>query len=238
MRHIPNILTLGNLFCGCLGIAAIFNAKPEAAFVLTLCSLLLDFLDGFSARLLKAYSETGKQLDSLADMVSFGAVPGFTLYTLFFMGTSSSDIEPGLLAAGQHFMFLVTLFSALRLAKFNVDTRQKNHFIGLPTPANTLMIMPMPLILSHDTLGLGALISHPVFLLAFTCISSGLLVAEIPLIALKFKTWKWSGNQPQYALLIFSAISIGILGLAAPMAIIVFYLILSLLFPPEKSFEL
>ncbi|MBL7922746.1 MAG: CDP-diacylglycerol--serine O-phosphatidyltransferase [Bacteroidia bacterium] len=234
MRHLPNLITLGNLFCGCLAITSIFNAKLEQAGVFILLALLLDFLDGFAARALKANSALGKQLDSLADMVSFGVVPGMMLYTIFFMGSASSEMNPQLLSAGQHAMFLVTLFSCLRLARFNIDTRQSNHFIGLPTPANTLMIMSFPFILGHDEFGLSPLIYNPLFLLALSLFCSWLLIAEIPLLALKFRSFRWKDNRGQYTLLAFSALLLLFFRYAAPPLIILFYVILSLIFPPEK----
>lgn len=235
MRHLPNILTLSNLFLGCMAIVAIFNAKLEWAGFYVFLALIADFLDGFSARAFKAYSELGKQLDSLADMVSFGVVPGMILFTLFYMGVSSSDINEELLLTGQYFMFIVTLFSALRLAKFNIDPRQTTYFIGLPTPANTLMIISLPFILSHDEFGLSALIYHPVFLISFAIVSSLLLVAEIPLISLKFNPADIRKNKGPIFLLAGSLLLGIIFRYAAPPLIIVFYVILSLKFPPDKK---
>ncbi len=235
MRHLPNVITLLNLLFGCMAVVAVFNAKLELAAVFVLLSLLADFLDGFVARALKANSDIGKQLDSLADMVSFGLVPGIVLYTVFYMGSSASDADENLLLAGRYFMLLVTLFSALRLAKFNIDARQTSYFIGLPTPANTLMIMSFPLILSHDEFGLSALIYHPVFLLGFSMISAWLLIAEIPLFALKFKTFNFKNNKGPYLLLGISVLLLITCRYAAPPLIIFFYVILSLIFPPHKQ---
>ena len=235
MRHLPNIITLGNLLCGCMAIIAIFNAKLEYAGVLVLIAAVLDFLDGFLARLLKAYSEIGKQLDSLADMVTFGVVPGLMLYTIFYMGAATAAYSETALYIGQHTMLLVTLFSALRLAKFNIDTRQTSYFIGVPTPANTLIVISFAFILGHDEFGLSPIIYHPGFLIGFALVSSWLLVAEIPLLSLKFKSYDWNSNKGQYLLLIIALVSMVLFRYAAMPVIIIFYVILSLIFPPNKQ---
>jgi CDP-diacylglycerol--serine O-phosphatidyltransferase len=234
LRHLPNLMTLANLFCGCMAIVHIFNAKLEMAGAFVAIAAVLDFLDGFAARLFNAGSALGKQLDSLADMVTFGVVPGMTLYTIYFMGSTMRDMDSLWLQAGQYFMFSVTLFSCLRLAKFNIDERQSNYFIGVPTPANTLMVMAFPFILSNDRFGLSPLIYHPLFLAALAGISSLLMVAEIPLLSLKFRSIGWKENKGIYLLLVLSLAAIWIFGFAAAPLIYVFYLILSIIFPPEK----
>lgn len=233
-HHLPNLMTLANLFCGCMAIVNIFNAKLEMAGAFVAIAAVLDFLDGFVARLLNAGSALGKQLDSLADMVTFGVVPGMTLYTIYFMGSTMRDMDSLWLQAGQYFMFSVTLFSCLRLAKFNIDERQSSYFIGVPTPANTLMVMALPFVLSNDHFGLSAIIYHPLFLVVLAGISSVLMVAEIPLLSLKFKSMGWKENKGIYLLLVLSLAAIWILGFAAAPVIYVFYLILSIIFHPEK----
>lgn len=235
MRHLPNLITLANLFCGCLAIIAIFNAKLELAGVLVIIAAVLDFLDGFAARLLKAYSDIGKQLDSLADMVTFGVVPGLMLYTIFYMGNASSDLSENQLLAGQYSMLLVTLFSALRLAKFNIDTRQTDYFIGVPTPANTLVVISFAFILSHDEFGWSPVIYHPLFLIGFAILSSFLMVAEIPLISFKFKSFGFTENKGRYLLLLISVLALLIFRYAAAPVIVLFYVLLSLIFPPQKK---
>jgi len=235
MRHLPNLMTLANLFCGCLAITSIFNGELTMASNFILIAALLDFGDGFVARKFNAFSELGKQLDSLADMVSFGLVPGLMLYTLYIIGLPKFNMQSEWMLMGQYFMFIVTIFSCLRLAIFNIDTRQSNHFIGLPTPGNTLMIISFPYILSGDVLGLGTMINHPYFLIVFAAISAYLLVAEIPLFALKFKSFSWELNKGPYLLLIVSALAILFLQVAAAPVIILFYVILSLIFPPSKT---
>jgi len=235
MRHLPNLMTLANLFCGCLAIVSIFCGELTTASTFIFIAALLDFGDGFVARKLNAFSDLGKQLDSLADMVSFGVVPGLMLYAIFVMGSTRFDFDPTLMLMGQYFMFSVTLFSCLRLAMFNIDTRQSSYFIGVPTPANTLMIMSLPFILANDTWGLSQYIYHPVFLIIFAGISSYLLVAEIPLLALKFKSFAWNVNKGPYLLLIVSGLCILLLKFAAAPIILIFYVILSLIFPPHKK---
>ncbi len=233
MRHLPNLITLANLFCGCLAILAVLGSDFETAGILVLAATLLDFLDGFAARMLKAYSEIGKQLDSLADMVTFGVVPGLLLFQLF--GTENVEhTSAGWYIAGQYFMLMVTLFSALRLAKFNIDTRQSESFIGVPTPANTLMVISFGFIIGHDEFGLRGFIGHPIFLTVFAILSSWLMVAEIPLISLKFKTFGFAENKARYILLLTSALLILLLRYAAAPVIIIFYVLLSLIFPPNK----
>lgn len=235
MRHLPNLMTLANLFCGCLAIVSIFSGELTTASTFIFIAALLDFGDGFVARKFNAFSELGKQLDSLADMVSFGLVPGLMLYAIFVMGGTRFDFDATFMMMGQYFMFVVTIFSCLRLAMFNIDTRQTTYFIGVPTPANTLMIMSLPFIIANDSWGLSNYIYHPIFLLIFAGISSYLLVAEIPLLALKFKSFAWNVNKGPYLLLIMSALCILLLKYAAAPIILIFYVILSLIFPPHKK---
>lgn len=234
MRHLPNLITLANLFCGFLALEAIFHSELEYAGKLVIVAAILDFLDGFAARLLKAYSDIGKQLDSLADMVTFGLVPGVMLYSIF-RSENAHQLSPLYLQIGQYSMLIVTLFSALRLAKFNIDTRQTESFIGLPTPANTLMIISLPYMLSHDEFGLAQIISNPFFLTAFALVSSWLMVAEIPLMSLKFKTFGWNENKGRFLLLLTSVVLLILLRYAAAPVIVIFYVLLSLIFPPKIS---
>lgn len=234
MRHLPNFITILNLCCGCAAIVAIFNAEIPMAGILMLAAMVFDFLDGAVARILKAYSELGKQLDSLADMVSFGLAPGLLLYTLFLKGGTLADMPAPVAAAGPWYMFSVTLFSALRLARFNIDTRQSTYFIGLPTPANSMLILSVALIAENDDLGLSSLVSHPYFLLSLSTVSSWLLVAGIPLISLKFKSSDLKENLAPLLLLIVSLILFILFRFAAAPLIILLYVILSLLFPPHK----
>jgi CDP-diacylglycerol---serine O-phosphatidyltransferase len=236
IKHLPNLMTLMNLFCGCLAIISLFNGHFDNALLLVVIAGILDFFDGFVARLVKANSDLGKQLDSLADMVTFGVVPGFTLFfvfnrTMFSLNEMNSPVASFL----PYLMFVVTLFSCLRLAKFNIDPRQASYFIGLNTPSNTFLVMSLPLILNHDEFGLGPIISNPAFLIAFAAVSSYLLVAEIPFLSFKIKSLTWKDAKPQLLLLIGAVLFLLTLRYAALPIIIVYYLILSLIYPPHKN---
>ncbi len=224
--HIPNAITLINLAVGVIGIIFVLQGELFSAAYFILLAAFFDFVDGFAARLLRVQSELGKQLDSLADVVSFGVLPGVILFTMV-KENSTSEILP-------YFTLIVPVFSAYRLAKFNLDTRQSDQFIGLPTPANALLISTLPQLALHFT-ALGEMINTPVFLVILAGISSFLLVAEIPLIALKFKTFEFSENRFRYILLLL-ALSIFIwLGLAGLPFIILAYIGLSIL---EKKYKL
>lgn len=211
-KHIPNFLTSCNLVCGCLGIVFSFQGKPEYAVFLIWLALIFDFADGLAARLLKVKSAIGKELDSLADMVTFGVLPALLM---FFIIGGKSDIEWLPFSA-----FLIAVFSALRLAKFNVDTRQEENFIGLPTPANALFLSS--LIFFYHSLPLW-------LILAITVIFSLLLIAELPLFSLKMKSFKWSGNEIRHIFLLVSILLVIFFQLAALPFIIIAYILLSFL---------
>ncbi len=262
-EHIPNTLTVLNLFCGCLAIMfAIRGQFMQVAFLFS-ASLLFDFFDGFLARLLHAKSSIGKELDSLADMVSFGVLPGVIFF--MFISISLNDMFKPLEKrsliniAIESTGFLITIFSALRLAKFNIDTRQEENFIGMPTPANAIFILSLPLALMYDikinpfvdlkTISLQDLTNllfitpfqtiitevfgNLYFLLAMVAVSSYLLVSNITLFSLKFKTLNWSDNAVRYVF-ILGGILIYLLFAIIPgyffipiSFIIIFYVILS-----------
>lgn len=230
---IPNTLTLSNLACGLIAIHSIFiNDYITAAWLIAFAQVF-DFLDGFAARLLKVHSEMGKQLDSLADMVSFGVVPGFMMFKLFKLSMQGGEPIPEFLP---YIAFLIPIFSALRLAKFNIDTRQTDYFIGLPTPANTILIMSVALYgIYGDGENVGLLILHPFFLVGLTLITSFLLVAEVPLLSLKFKSLSFKENQSRFLLLLMIIVLFLIFRLRALVFIIPLYLVLSLIFKPNKN---
>ncbi len=207
----------------------IFRNHLEWAAYLVLVAAFFDLLDGFAARLLKVSSPIGKELDSLADMVSFGVVPGAIIFKLLQQNVSTVSEYEVVVRIIQFIPFIVTIFSALRLAKFNLDTRQTDSFIGLPTPANTLFVISLPLILADDRFGLSVLILNPFYLIAISLILSYLLVAELPLIALKFKSTSWKQNNYQYGLIIISAVLFAVLKFAALPVIILLYVLLSLI---------
>ena len=224
--YIPNSITLLNLVLGCCAIIAILNGAYIMGFWLVLAGVLADFADGLVARLLNVSSEMGKELDSLADMVTFGVVPGVIYYSLL---STTFDTQ---LIQGIHYIavagFLVTAFSCLRLAKFNLDTRQTDGFIGLPTPSSTMFAVGLMLMYVLDTFGLRNWIAHPAFL--FTCIIafSYLLVAEIPMFSLKFKAFTWKGNEIKF---IFAGIALILLILtreAAFSIVVLLYVLFSI----------
>lgn len=214
LRHIPNALTCANLVCGCVGIISLFTNKIEPAYFIW-AACVFDFFDGFAARLLKVTSPIGKELDSLADVVSFGVLPALAMHT--WIGTT----------AGQYLPFaaiLIAVFSALRLAKFNIDENQTDSFIGVPTPANALFISALPFLPEP----LHAWVFLPVSLLAITVIFSFLLVAPIKLLALKFKHFSWQGNQLRFTFLLVSVLLLFLFHAGAIPFVILFYIGISL----------
>lgn len=231
-KSIPNTITCLNLFTGCVAIFAAFQDSLEFAALLVYVAAIFDFLDGMIARLLHAYSEIGKQLDSLADMVSFGVLPGVIMFMLMQKAIRSSETASlEMMELFPFFAFIMIIFSALRLAKFNIDSRQTSSFIGVPTPANTLLISSLPLILDNDVFGLKPFILNPVFLGALTIVMSLLLVAEIPLFALKFKNLTWKDNSVRFIFLLMALPLLFLLKFAAIPIIILLYILLSLIKP-------
>lgn len=216
LKHIPNTLTCLNLLCGCIGIVFVLEGYPVPAAYFVWAACVFDFFDGFAARWLKASSPIGKELDSLADMVSFGVLPSVMMYS--WLGKESDHAYLPFIA------FTIAIFSALRLAKFNIDERQTTSFIGLPTPANALFLTALPflpesiLIFTQQTWVLVAII----------LVFSLLLVAEIELFALKFKSFGWRGNELRFAFLGIALILIVVLNKSSLPAIILLYVLLSL----------
>jgi CDP-diacylglycerol--serine O-phosphatidyltransferase len=225
-KHIPNFITCLNLFCGCLALYFAFRNELLYTSYLVGLAAVFDFLDGMIARVLKAYSEIGKQLDSLADMVSFGVVPGAIVFMLLSRANASAFGLPESILP--FFGFLITIFSALRLAKFNIDTRQTTSFIGLPTPACTMVVASLPLILENGSLLQYEIILNPYVLLVLTVLLSYLLIAELPLFALKFTNLTWQDNAVRFIFLGISVILLALLKFAAIPLIIVLYILLSI----------
>jgi len=217
-KHIPNALTCANLFSGCIGVVFAFKGDLNIAAYAVLISGICDFFDGFAARLLNVKSPIGKELDSLADMVSFGFLPGVVMFQLLAQSDFSSPYLP-------YLGFMMTIFSALRLAKFNIDTRQTEDFIGLNTPMNTLFIVSLPFIQKDYP----ALIGSSLLLVAITVIMSFLLTSEIRIFSLKFSSMKWEPNKIKFIFLILSAILVAFLQFAAVPFVLVLYIALSLL---------
>lgn len=221
-KYIPNTITCGNILCGCIGIVL---DNPLWMAYLILLGMLLDFADGLAARLLQAYSEMGKQLDSLADMVTFGVLPGIILYQLF---PSDSMIR--------YTAFCIPIFSAIRLAKFNIDIRQTNSFIGLPTPSGAFLVASLPLNLTYSNYPwIISTLYNPLFLTGLSLLISILLVAEIPLFSLKFKDFSFKNNQLRYIFLILSLILFIVFQFLAIPLVISGYVIVSLLTPVNST---
>ena len=223
-KHLPNTITCANLFSGCVGIVFAFQENLIFAAYAIFLAAIFDFFDGFASRVLNSYSGIGKDLDSLADMISFGFLPSAIMYELFLQAPQIAKVSPYL----NFVAFLIAVFSCLRLAKFNVDTRQAESFIGLPTPANAILIASFPLILLHHH-GFSAYILNPYVLTVFTLVMCALLVAELPLLSLKFKNSDFQENIYRYLLLLFSAILILFFKFVAVPVIIFIYITLSII---------
>lgn len=217
LKHLPNAMTCGNLLCGCIGLVMALRGHLETAAWLIGLAAILDFGDGFVARLVNVSGPFGKELDSLADVVTFGVLPATIVFQLCWF----QDLGPISYAA-----FLIAVLSALRLAKFNIDTRQSEQFIGLPTPANTLLIAAFPLMERYqpqydaiwkNDVALGMMIAF-----------SFMLVSDVPLFALKFKSFRWADNRIKFSFLIGSALLLLFLQFAAIPLIILLYIIVSL----------
>lgn len=236
-KHIPNSITLGNLLCGCFALVNAFKGDLVWSAYFVGIALVLDFFDGFTARALKVSSAIGKDLDSLADMVTFGLVPGVVMFHLINYSVSdltnpvnSVWIQYSEVSPIAYLAFSITIFSAVRLAKFNNDTRQTQSFIGLPTPANAMIICSIPLILAFqpNVFFNSMLMKHTEYLIVLTALLSYLLVAELPLFALKFKTFAWADNKLVYVFLMCSVVGIALLKFIAIPIIILLYILISI----------
>lgn len=235
-KHIPNFITLLNLASGLIALVYAFNTNLQMAFFWVCMGIFFDFWDGFFARILKVQGKLGLQLDSLADMVTSGVVPGVAMYQLLANIADLTDdynlsIDNGYLGLLPYVGFIITLASCYRLAKFNIDERQTDSFIGLPTPANALFIMSLPVIL-NQTGGEGMvfeLLSNPFILVGISLLSAYLLNAEIPLFSLKVKYFNWKNNKIQFIFLIVSVLLLSFFQYFAIPVIILFYVILSVI---------
>ena len=218
-KYIPNTITCLNLFSGC--VACIFAFKGDfslAAFCIYF-SAIFDFFDGMAARVLKAYSPIGKELDSLADVISFGVAPGFIVYNWLIIITSPDSLIP-------YIGFLIPVFSALRLAKFNIDDRQTTSFIGLPVPANAIFFASLIALNNVDQLSL--ILNNIWIIIILTIVFSLLLVSELPMFSLKFKNLSLKNNKAQYILIIASIILLIVFQLVALPLIIILFILMSL----------
>ena len=242
-KQIPQFITMLNILCGCIAtVFAVLNMLELAALFVFL-GIVFDFFDGLAARMLDAQSELGIQLDSLADLITSGLVPGIVMFQLLamsqtggwnldFSGTSETVTWTGLTNSFLPFFgFLITLASAYRLAKFNIDENQATSFIGLPTPANALFILSLPLILLNQANDyLNAIILNPWFLVIITILSSYLLNSRIELFALKFKNWSFKDNALRYIFIIVSLVLLLTMKFLAVPAIVFFYIVSSLVY--------
>lgn len=226
-RHIPNTITCCNLISGCVAVTFALMGNPHMALLWTVMGAVFDFFDGMSARLLGVSSPIGKELDSLADDVTFGVAPSAIVYhelTVMDWPAVLSSPFPGLVSYLPYLAFVMAAFSALRLAKFNLDERQTTSFIGLPTPANALFWGSL-VVGGHqwvESLPWGSCL-----MLLLTFVSCWLLVAEIPMFALKFKHWGWRGNEVKYIFILSCIPLLLFFGITAFAFIIAWYVILS-----------
>ena len=234
-KHIPNTITCLNLISGCIATYWAFQGDYSLALTFIVVGAVFDFFDGMSARLLGVSSPIGKELDSLADDITFGFAPSAMVFS-FLSGQPSPVVndapwmtEHSLLP---YLAFIMAAFSALRLAKFNLDERQALGFIGLPTPANALFWGAL-IVGAYGEM--NALPYAPWIILAGTFVSSWLLVSEIPMFALKFKTWGWRGNEVKYVFLLTCIPLLLLLGVSGLAAIIAWYVILSVITNKTKS---
>jgi CDP-diacylglycerol---serine O-phosphatidyltransferase len=247
MKQIPNIVTLLNLAFGCLAVVCILQTGENIAFlddnnfvhinmperiiwgsVFIGCAALVDFLDGFVARLLKVDSPLGKQLDSLADVVSFGVAPGMILYQLLRMSYLK---EPSAFDTSSLAFLPVLLFpcaAAYRLAKFNLDTRQTYGFIGVPTPSAALLVASLPLVLFYDQFSLAVLVVNKWVIYGLTIVLSALMISRIPILSIKFRTLAFRENWPKWVLAVLAIPAAIFLHWVAVPFIFAVYVLLSL----------
>ena len=255
MFNVPNLFTAGNMLCGILSILLSLSGRTDLAAFPIFIGAFFDFLDGFLARLLKQQGELGKQLDSLADMVTFGIAPGIMMLVLLISVSDGTVLTDNIFASkdvftnwfaglytenpGFSWLPFIALFipfmSMFRLAKFNIDTRQSESFIGVPTPANTIFFTAFPLILLNRYSAPGVedtiirFIYQPAVIIPIIIVMSLLLVSEIPLFALKFKTFGWKKNKIRYIFLITCLILIPTLLVWSIPIIVLLYIVLSVI---------
>ncbi len=224
-RHIPNTITCCNLFSGCVATCMAFSGEPGKALLFIILGAVFDFFDGMTARLLHVSSPIGKELDSLADDVTFGVAPATMVYSLLYTLNYPAWLE-GLRGVLPYVAFVMAAFAALRLAKFNLDERQTTSFIGLPTPANALFWGSL-------IVGAGDRLQQVSWswavVLVLIALSCWIMVSEVPMFALKFKQWGWRGNEVRYVFLLSCVPLLLVFGISAFAIIIVWYVVLSII---------
>lgn len=240
-KHVPNLITLLNLFAGSIAVVFAVQGNLVMAALFVAVGIFFDFFDGLAARALDVKSELGLQLDSLADMITSGLVPGIVMFQLLLRALPGDPVESTDWSTGQDllvwdfhyaalFGLLVTLASGYRLAKFNIDDRQTDSFIGLPTPANALLILSLPLILIFQPQPeVVSVILNEWFLIGLTLFSCFILNAEIPLFALKFDNWGFKENKLRYFFIVLCLALLIIFHFVAIPLIIVSYVLLSII---------
>ena len=231
-NNFANMLTLGNLFSGSVGAIHLIKGDYQITAICIIISLVLDFFDGFVARALKSNSNLGVQLDSLADMVSFGLIPGLAMYKMLepFENSIFGTEMPFEL---KYLGLFITLFSCLRLAIFNLDEEQKFYFKGLNTPSNTIFIFGIYYYLTENNILINSIVSTPVLLILLTIISSWLLISPIKMISMKFKSMKVEDNIPKIVLLIGGILILLFFKILGIPLIIIWYILVSLLFQKQ-----
>ncbi len=228
MINIPNLFTLTNLLLGCAALIFLLTGDFSMVLYCLIGSAIADVFDGLIARLMNIKSELGKELDSIADMVSFGLVPGAILYVLLLAGEQGGSFESLTFSLKAFPGFLLTGFAGLRLAKFNLDTRQSDSFLGLPTPSATFFVLGLLLIFHHNSFGLKNFIIQPWLLYASIATLSFLMISEIPLFSLKLKGLGWKGNELQYVFALLVILLLVFLKAAAFPLIIIIYVLIGL----------
>ena len=232
-KHIPNLLTLGNLFCGAVAVMYAVQGDFEIAGLLVVAGIIFDFFDGFAARVLGVSGELGKQLDSLADMVTSGVVPVIIMFYLISENQTGTEMLTNPVNVVNFIPFIgliLTLGAGYRLAKFNIDTRQSDSFIGLPTPAMSLFVISLPLILKYsESAFINNIIENTYFLILVTVALTYLMNAELPLFSLKFKEYSFKNNIVKYLFILISVFLILCLKVISIPIIIVFYVLLSII---------
>lgn len=232
-NNLANAITLGNLFSGCVGAVHLINGDYQTAAICLILSLVLDFFDGFTARALKANSNLGTQLDSLADMVSFGLIPGLVMFKMLEpFGNQICGIE--LPFEIKYLGFFITLFSCLRLAIFNLDEDQRYYFKGLNTPSNTILIFGI-FYAFKETRSFSFFFENEIYLLILTVVSSWILISPIRMIAMKFKSMKMQDNYPKIALLIGSILILILFKTVGIPLVILYYILISLIFQKKLN---
>lgn len=224
-RHIPNTVTCCNLFCGCIASIMAFQARYEMAVTFIILGAVFDFFDGMLARLFGVSGPLGKELDSLADDITFGFAPSVIVFSLF-KEVHYPDFLLPIAEYIPYIAFIMAAFSALRLGKFNIDTRQTTSFIGMPTPANALFWGSL-VVGGHEFLISEAF--NALYLIILVCIMSYLLIAEIPMFSLKFKNLSWNSNKVSYIFLIVCIPLLIFFKISGLAAIILWYILLSLI---------